>query len=120
MRKAAVCMAGLLLLSGCGSMTDEQKRGLAGAVIGAGVGALVGSSVAVGPGPIWVGAAVGGATGGLVASLISPQGCFIRNARGEVWRVPCEQAIPREARACYFGTVRNLEEIDCRGQPGPR
>jgi hypothetical protein len=109
-----------LLLSGCASMPDHQRNSILGAGIGAGVGALVGTATGAGPLAIAAGAVIGGATGGIIAAYAGPQGCFFRNRRGELWKVPCED--PRiKAEGCFMGSPRSLQEVYCpwRHKRGP-
>lgn len=102
MSKFIVVAVIAILLTGCAAMPDQQKRALVGAAVGAGVGALVGSAVATGPGAIAVGAVVGGTVGGIVAAYAKPLGCYVRNRRGELWQVPCEDTRVR-SKACFVG-----------------
>ena len=112
MRVVAVSLAAAML-TGCASMPDQQKTDLLAAAVGAGAGALIGSSIpTTGPGAIIVGAVVGGAAGGIIGAYITPRGCFFRNARGELWRVPCE-VTPPKSKACYIGSPGALEEVEC-------
>jgi len=99
-----IALAGVLLATPAVA-SDFDRQVFFGAVLGAGIGAAAG-------GP--VGAAIGGASGGMVAFLIRPDGCFIRNRRGELWRVPCQGPIVRGVSACYVGNeVTGLRQIDC-------
>jgi len=102
-----------MMLGGCAAMPDRDRNVLLGAGVGAGVGALVGSATS-GPPGAWAGAAIGGAAGAAVGYLIRPEGCFIRNKRGETWQVPCEDRRVRAA-ACFMGRdPNNLQEVSCR------
>jgi hypothetical protein len=65
MKKIAILLVGLGLLSGCTGMNDTQQRALTGTVGGAGVGAILG---AIG-GNAGLGA-VAGAGAGLVGGLV--------------------------------------------------
>ena len=101
-----------ILLSGCASMPDRDRNILIGAGVGAGVGALIGSASG-GPAGAGVGAAIGGASGGVIASLIRPEGCYIRNRRGELWQVPCHGRTVR-ASACFVGNeISGLRQVPC-------
>ncbi len=45
--------------------------------------------------------------------LIRPDGCFIENAKGENWQVPCDD-LPAMATGCYVGNdIRGLHEVQC-------
>jgi hypothetical protein len=107
---AVLCMA--VILSGCAAAPDEQRNALIGAGVGAGVGALIGSATG-GPAGGWAGAAIGAATGGVIGYLIRPEGCYFRNSRGELWRVPCEEARTR-TEACFYGRGPDgLAQVEC-------
>src|SRR5690348_9001320 len=99
MRGAIIAVCAAALLSGCGSMPDQQRNTLIGIGVGAGVGALIGSAVATGGGSIAAGAAIGGVTGGVIGSLIRPDACYFTNRRGELWQIPCGHR-PLGAVAC--------------------
>lgn len=104
-----------LLLSGCASMPDHQRNSILAAGIGAGAGALIGAATGAGPVAIAVGAAAGGTAGGIIAAYAGPQGCFFRNKRGELWKVPCND--PRiKAEGCFVGSPGSLEEVYCPWQ----
>jgi hypothetical protein len=108
MRVFLAMVLGALLLSGC---TTTDRNTLTGAGVGAGVGALIG--LAGGPsGPV-LGAVIGGGVGGAIGYLVRPDGCFVLNKRGEVWRVPCDGRVVK-ADACYVGNdVRGFRQVDC-------
>ena len=113
MQKMLAIALAAAMLSGCAAMPDEQRNALLGAASGAGVGALIGSATGGGPGAIAAGAVIGGAAGGIVGYLIRPEGCYFRNTRGELWRVPCEYT-PRTRQACFVGTGPSaLQQVDC-------
>jgi hypothetical protein len=96
------------LLSGC---TTVDRNTLTGATVGAGAGALIG--LAGGPSGPAIGAAIGAGVGGAIGYLVRPDGCFVLNRRGEVWRVPCDGRTVR-ADACYMGNdVRGFRQVDC-------
>ena len=60
-----------------------------------------------------VGAAIGGASAGVIVFLIRPDGCFIRNGRGELWQVPCHGRTVR-ASACFVGNeIGGLRQVSC-------
>lgn len=104
---ALIFIAGLL--SGCANQVERNT--LTGAAIGAGVGALIGS--ASGPGGTGIGAVVGGVAGGTIGYLVRPEGCFILNRRGEVWRVPCDGR-RIAADACYMGNeIIGYRQVSC-------
>ena len=112
MRGLIVGALAATMLSGCASMPDQDRTILAGATVGAGVGALIGSASGGPPGG-WAGAAIGAAAGGVVGSLIKDNACYIRNRRGEIWRVPCTDQRVR-AKACFVGTAPStLTEVPC-------
>jgi len=114
MRGAIIAVCAATLLSGCGSMPDQQRNTLIGFGVGAGVGALVGSAVATGGGSIAAGAIIGGVTGATIGSLIKPDACYFTNRRGELWQIPCGYR-PASAVACFYGRgPGSLEEVDCR------
>lgn len=114
MRGAIIAVCTATLLSGCGSMPDQQRNTLIGIGVGAGVGALIGSAVATGGGSIAAGAAIGGVTGGVIGSLIRPDACYFTNRRGELWQIPCGHR-PAGAVACFYGKgPGSLEQVDCR------
>lgn len=93
-------------------MPDQDRNILAGATVGAGVGALIGSASGGPPGG-WAGAAIGAAAGGAVGSLIKDNACYIRNRRGEIWQVPCEDQRIR-ATGCLVGSFSGtLNEVPC-------
>jgi hypothetical protein len=101
-----------LLLSGCASMSDHQRNSIAAAAAGAGLGAAIGFATAGTGVAIAAGAVAGGATAGVLAGYATPQGCFFRNKRGELWKVPCED--PRiKAEACFTGSPGALTEVHC-------
>jgi hypothetical protein len=58
---------------------------------------------------------------GLIALSLSnctrPDGCYIRNNRGELWQVSCE---PRRATpaACFISKGGNLEQVPCPFRTG--
>ena len=96
--------AATFLFAASASASDFDRQVLFGAVLGAGVGAAAG-------GP--VGAAIGGASGGVAAFLIRPDGCYIQNRRGELWRVPCHGPTVR-ASVCYIGgEISGLRQVSC-------
>src|SRR5437870_12743518 len=68
-----------VILTAPAAASDFDRQVLLGAALGAGIGALAGGGV---------GAAIGGASGGIIAFLIRPDGCYMRNRRGELWQVP--------------------------------
>ena len=74
------------VLSGSAAASEFERNILIGAGLGAGVGALIGSATG-GPAGAAVGAAMA-ASAGVIVFLIRPDGCFIRNRRGELWQVP--------------------------------
>ena len=112
MRGLIVGALAATMLSGCASMPDRDRNGLAGATVGAGVGALIGSASAGPPGG-WAGAAIGAAAGGVVGTLIKDNDCYIRNRRGEIWQVPCEDQRIR-ATGCLVGSFSGtLNEVPC-------
>ncbi len=107
---ALLCLA--VVLSGCAAAPEQQRNALLGAGVGAGVGALIGSAAGGPPGG-WAGAAIGAATGGVIGYLIRPEGCYFRNARGELWQDPCEEARTR-AEACFYGRGPDgIEQVEC-------
>ena len=107
----AAGLAIAILLSGC-ALSDRDRMTVAGAGVGAGVGALIGSAAAGPPGG-WIGAGVGGAAGGMIAYLVRPDGCYIRNHRGEVWQVSCDPQIAG-AVGCYVGNeITGLRPVRC-------
>jgi hypothetical protein len=92
------------LFAASASASDFDRQVLSGALLGAGVGALAGGGV---------GAAIGGAAGGVAAFLIRPDGCYIQNRRGELWRVPCQGPVVR-ASACYIGNeIGGVRQVSC-------
>lgn len=115
MRRGLVIALTAVSLSGCAAMPDKDRNVLMGSAAGAGVGALVGHMVG-GPPTAWLGAAVGSAAGGMIAYLVRPDGCFMQNARGELWQVPCDD-MPMRVTGCYIGNeIRGLQEVDCPPQ----
>ena len=91
MRGLIVGALAATMLSGCASMPDQDRTILAGATVGA----------------------IGAAAGGVVGSLIKDNACYIRNRRGEIWRVPCTDQRVR-AKACFVGTAPStLTEVPC-------
>jgi len=107
---AAICVA--ILLSGCAAAPPEQRNALLGATVGAGVGAAIGSA-AGGPTGMWAGVAAGAVVGGVVGYLIRPEGCYLRNSRGETWQVPCDEVRSR-GEACFRGRGPDgVEQVEC-------
>ena len=113
MRRGLMVLAVGVALSGCAAMPDRDRNTITGSVAGAAVGAIVGHAVG-GPPTGWLGAAVGSAAGGMIGYLIHPDGCFIQNAKGETWQVPCDN-VPVRATGCYVGNVEfgGLQEVEC-------
>ena len=108
--------AAALLLAGCASMPDRDRNTLIGAGVGAGVGAAVGSASG-GPAGTLTGAAIGAVTGGVVGYIITPEACYFRNKRGEIWQVPCEDRRVRAA-ACFVGHAPyDLRQVSCTYRP---
>ena len=100
------------VLSGSAAASEFERNILIGAGLGAGVGALIGSATG-GPAGAAVGAAIGGASAGVIVFLIRPDGCFIRNGRGELWQVPCHGRTVR-ASACFVGNeIAGLRPVPC-------
>ena len=101
-----------LVLSSSASASEFERNVLLGAGLGAGVGALIGS--ATGPGGAAVGAAIGGVSGGVIVFIIRPDGCYIKNRRGELWQVPCHGRTVRSASACFIGNeLSGLRQVPC-------
>ena len=101
-----------VVLTGSAAASDFDRQVFFGTLLGAGFGAAVGT--AGGPAGTAIGAAVGAGAGGAVAFLMRPDGCFIRNRRGELWQVPCRGPIVRGASACFVGSeVRGLQQVAC-------
>ena len=101
------------LLAGCGSMPDRDRNALIGAGVGAGVGAAIGST----SGNLLTGAAIGAVTGGVVGYIITPEACYFRNRRGEIWQVPCEDRRVKVA-ACFVGHAPyDLRQVSCTQYP---
>jgi uncharacterized protein YcfJ len=101
-----------VVLSGCAAAPERDRNTLIGAGVGAGVGALIGSASG-GPPGAWVGAAIGAASGGAIGYLVRPEGCYIRNQRGELWQVPCHGRIVR-ASACFVGNeISGRRQVPC-------
>src|SRR5664279_2543061 len=112
MRGFLLVVLAAIMLSGCASAPERDRNMVIGAGIGAGIGALIGSASGGPPGG-WAGAAIGAAAGGAVGSLIKDNACYIRNRRGEIWRVPCTDQRVR-AKACFVGTAPStLTEVPC-------
>ena len=110
-RIIGICSAAILL-AGCGSMPDRDRNTLIGAGVGAGVGAAIGSASS-GPAGTLAGAAIGAVTGGVVGYIITPEACYFRNKRGEIWQVPCEDRRVRAA-ACFVGHAPyDLRQVPC-------
>ena len=114
MLRALFVICASLLLSGCIIYNDVDRTmaqgGLYGAGLGAGIGALVGSSG--GPPGAAVGAAIGAGVGGTIGYYVRPEGCYIVNRRGELWRVPCDARLT--ADACYVGNeIVGLRQVAC-------
>jgi hypothetical protein len=115
MRRGLVIALLAIVLSGCAAMPDRDRNTIIGSVAGAGVGAMVGHVVG-GPATAWLGAAVGSAAGGMIGYLIRPDGCFVSQANGELWQVPCDD-LPVRASGCYIGNdLGGLREVDCPRQ----
>jgi len=94
-----------VLLTAPAAASDFDRQVLLGVALGASVGALAGAGV---------GAAIGGVSGGVIAALIRPEGCYIRNRRGELWQVPCQGPTGRGASACYVGNdISGLRQVSC-------
>jgi hypothetical protein len=111
MRIFFAMLLGAFVLSGC---TTTDRNVLTGAGVGAGVGALIG--LAGGPSGPAIGAAIGGGVGGAIGYLVRPDGCFILNRRGQVWRVPCDGRRVK-ADACYTGNeIRGFQQVACPGR----
>jgi hypothetical protein len=101
-----------VILTGSAAASDFDRNIFIGTTLGAGFGAAIGTA-AGGPAGMWIGATVGGAAGGLITYLVRPDGCYIRNQRGELWQVPC-QRIVRGASVCFVGNeVRGLQPVPC-------
>jgi uncharacterized protein YcfJ len=112
MRGLIVGALAATMLSGCASMPDQDRTILAGATVGAGVGALIGSASGGPPGG-WAGAAIGAAAGGAVGAFIKDNACYIRNQRGELWRVPCTDQRVRVTACFVGGSFGSLTEVPC-------
>jgi hypothetical protein len=113
MRAFVVVVVAAFALSGCASMPDHQRKSLVAAGVGAGLGAAVGAATGGAGLAIAAGAVGGGAAGGIIAAYAGPHGCFYRNHRGELWKVPCEDTRVK-AEACFVGRAPNLlEEVYC-------
>lgn len=101
-----------IILTGSAAAQELERKVFIGTALGAGLGAAIGAATG-GPAGTWIGAAVGGASGGLIAFLVRPDGCYIRNQRGELWQISCQRVI-RGASACYVGNeVRGLTQVPC-------
>src|SRR5262249_23062655 len=93
-----------VILSGSAAASDFDRQVFYGIAVGAGIGAAAGGAI---------GAAVGGVSGGAIAYIIRPDGCYIQNRRGELWRVPCYRVV-RGASACYIGNeLGGLRQVNC-------
>jgi uncharacterized protein YcfJ len=104
-----------IIVSGCAATPppDQTRNILIGAGVGAGVGAIIGSASGGPPGG-WAGAAIGAATGGAVGSLVRPEACYMRNRRGEIWQVTCEDRRPMP-EACFVGYSPDvLRQVPCQ------
>ena len=105
-----------VLLAGCGSTPDRDRNALIGAGVGAGIGAAIGST----SGNLLTGVAIGAVTGGVVGYIITPEACYFRNSRGEIWQVPCEDRRIRAA-ACFVGHAPyDLRQVSCTQYPKAR
>ena len=82
MRRFLGVAAVTVALTGSTAASEFDRNILIGTALGAGTGAAIGAA-AGGPVGTWIGLAVGSAAGGLVTYLIRPDGCYIRNYRGE-------------------------------------
>ena len=98
------------LLAGCSSTPQRDRNIVAGAAVGAGLGALIGSASG-GPPTMWAGAAIGAVSGGLIGSLIRGDACYYTNRRGEVWQVPCNSRV--FAKACAVADDPDTR-VECR------
>ena len=125
--RASVIVAALtaIMLSGCASTPDQQKIAVLSAGGGAAAGALVGAAAA-GPTGAVIGAGAGGVAGGMVGYLVTPKGCYFRNKRGELWRVPCKDRRVMAA-ACFtdngFFAIQGFSDrhqVACPRVPLPR
>ena len=115
-----------IMLSGCASMPDQQRIAAMSAGAGAATGAAIGAAGGGGVGAI-AGAAAGAAAGDMVGYFIKPGGCYFRNRRGEVWRVPCQDRRVLLSEACFrrgtafaFEGDHNRDRIACPRVPLPR
>ena len=112
MRRFLGVAAVTVALTGSTAASEFDRNIFIGTALGAGTGAAIGAA-AGGPVGTWIGLAVGSAAGGLVTYLIRPDGCYIRNYRGELWQTSCRRAI-RNVSACYVGNeVRGLTQVPC-------
>jgi uncharacterized membrane protein len=119
MRGFLLVVLAAIMLSGCASAPERDRNMVIGAGIGAGVGALIGSASGGPPGG-WAGAAIGAATGGTIGAMVGHQACYIRNKRGELWQVPCEDTRVR-SEACFVGSaIGGLSQVPCSFPERPR
>lgn len=65
---AVVALSGLMLLSGCSNLSNQQERALSGGAIGAGLG--IGAGALTG-GSLLAGGLIGGAAGAAVGAFTS-------------------------------------------------
>jgi hypothetical protein len=102
-----------VILTGSAAASELERNVFFGTALGAGFGAAIGTA-AGGPAGTLIGAAVGGGAGGLITFLVRPDGCYMRNQRGELWQVPCHGRLVRGASACFVGNeVRGLQQVPC-------
>jgi outer membrane lipoprotein SlyB len=66
--RSLLLLPGLLISTGCSSMSSTDKGVLGGGAIGAGTGALIGSATGHAGAGAAIGAAVGGVSGGLIGN----------------------------------------------------
>jgi hypothetical protein len=60
-----------------------------------------------------------GLVGLSLSNCTRPDGCYVQNKRGELWRVSCE---PRRVapEACFVSSAGNLTQVPCPFRTGYR
>lgn len=88
MRVIILACTALLLLAAC-SPYSRSDRTLAGGLIGAGTGALIGGIASHHGTGALVGGIVGGIAGATIGAVTTPRACIARDDYGRRFRVPC-------------------------------
>ena len=85
----------VLLLAGCATQTEPQRRATNGALIGGGIGALAGQALGGNTESTVVGAAGGALLGAVIGQSTTPQPrgeqmCRYQDRYGRIYTAPCD------------------------------